>query len=33
MKAFIQTVGYWLIQAAPYAVAMLLGIVLGAKNG
>jgi len=29
MKAFIQTVGYWLIQSAPYAVAMLLGIILG----
>ena len=29
MKALIQTMGYWLIQSAPYAVAMLLGIVLG----
>lgn len=29
MKAFIQTLGYWLIQSAPYAVAMLLGVVLG----
>ncbi len=30
MKAFIQTLGYWLIQSAPYAAAILLGIVLGA---
>jgi hypothetical protein len=32
MKAFIQTLGYWLIQAAPYAVAIMLGIVLGAMQ-
>lgn len=32
MKAFIQTVGYWLIQAAPYAVAITMGIVLGAMQ-
>jgi len=29
MKAFIQTVGWWLIQSAPYAAAMQLGILLG----
>ena len=29
MKALIQSVGYWLIQSAPYAIAMLTGIVLG----
>ncbi len=29
MKALIQTLGYWLIQSAPYAVALLLGMVLG----
>lgn len=29
MKIFIQSVAYWLIQSAPYAVAIMLGIVLG----
>lgn len=28
MKGFIQSVGYWLIQSAPYAVAILLGVAL-----
>ncbi len=28
MKAFIQSVGYWLIQSAPYAVAIVLGMAL-----
>jgi hypothetical protein len=28
MKAFIQSVGYWLIQSAPYAVAIMLGMAL-----
>ena len=32
MKALIQTVGYWLIQSAPYAAAMLLGILWGALS-
>lgn len=30
MRNFIQTLGYWVIQSAPYAFAILLGIVLGA---
>ena len=29
MKAFIQSVGYWLIESAPY-LAILLGILWGA---
>lgn len=29
MKIFIQSVACWLIQSAPYAVAMMLGILLG----
>jgi len=28
MKAFCQSVSYWLIHSAPYALAMLLGSVL-----
>jgi hypothetical protein len=28
MKAFIQSVGQWLIQSAPYAIAILLGMAL-----
>lgn len=28
MKAFIQSVGYWLNQSAPYALAILLGMAL-----
>jgi len=30
MRSFIQTLGHWLIQSAPYAMAILLGIVVGA---
>ena len=30
MKALIQTVSYWLIQSEPWALLLLVGIVLGA---
>lgn len=30
MRGFIQTFCYWVIQSAPYAVAMLLVIIVGA---
>jgi len=30
MRNFIHTLGYWVIQSAPYAIAILLGIVVGA---
>ena len=30
MRRFIQTLGYWLIQSAPYALSILLGIIVGA---
>lgn len=30
MRSFIQTLGYWLIQSAPYAIAILLGVFMGA---
>jgi hypothetical protein len=29
MSNFIETVGYWLIQSAPYAAAILFGVFLG----
>ena len=28
-SAFIQTLGYWVIQSAPYAAAILCGLLLG----
>jgi hypothetical protein len=28
-RSLIQTLGYWLIQSAPYATAILLGVVVG----
>ncbi len=28
MKAYIQTVAYWLIQAAPYAIAIVPGMAM-----
>ena len=30
MKSIIQSLRYWLIQIAPFALAILLGILLGA---
>jgi hypothetical protein len=29
MSNFIETVGYWAVQAAPYAAAILFGVFLG----
>lgn len=31
MRSFIQTLGYWLIQSAPYAIAILLGVIVGVQ--